>query len=148
MTSIFDEMDNMFKRVDAMFNYPLSSFENRGLKAVIHKPHNLITKKDADGNVEGFSLQVVYTPFRRDDVKVEVLDRVLTVKCGSENKVKDEDMDYCGISHKAYEFSFPLADNIDENAITAKAEDGILYIDFPVKKIENKKVEPLCIEVK
>lgn len=149
LTTIFDEMDNMFKRVDAMFNYPRSStFANQGLKAIIRRPHNLITKKDKDGNVESYDIEVVYTPFSKDEVKVEVLDHVLTVKCGSENKVKDEDMDYCGISHKSYEFSFPLADTVDEKAITAKAEDGILYINFPVKKLEIKKAEPLAIEVK
>lgn len=149
MLSILDEMENMFKRVDAMINYPTStSFENRGLRSIIHRPHNLITKKDADGNVEKFSLEVVYTPFSKDEVKVEVLDHVLTVKCGSENKVRDEEMDYCGISHKSYEFSFPLSDKIDETAIEAKAEDGILYIDFPVKKEVVVKPEPLKIEVK
>jgi len=84
LTTILDEMDNMFKRVDALFNYPRSStFANQGLKTIIRRPHNLITKKDKDGNVESYSIEVVYTPFSKDEVKVEVLDRVLTVKCGS-----------------------------------------------------------------
>lgn len=141
-------MDNMFKRMDAMMSYPLSAIENRGLKSLIKRPHNLITKKDDNGNVIGHAVEVVYTPFKRDEVKVEVLDHVLTVKCGSENLAKDESMDYCGISRQSYEFSIPLAETIDCTAITAKAEDGVLYIDLPVKKIEEKKNVPLIIEIK
>ena len=148
LTTIFDDMNNMFKRMDAMMNYPLSSLGNRGLKNIIHRPHNLITKKDENGNVIGYSIEVVYTPFKRDEVAVEVLDNVLTVRCGNENREKDESMDYCGISRQTYEFSIPLAETIDHQSISAKAEDGILYIDLPMKKIEEKKSVPLTIEVK
>ena len=57
-------------------------------------------------------------------------------------------MDYCGISHQAYSFTIPLSDMVDINGISAKAEDGILYIDLPVKKLEEKTATPLAIEVK
>ena len=148
MLEIFNEVENMFRRMDALAHYPLADFTNRGLKSIIHRPHNLLTKKDESGNVIGYQVAVVYTPFSKNDVKVEVLNNQLTVKCGSENKIKDEDMDYCGISHQAYSFTIPLSDIVDVNAITAKADDGILYIDLPIKKIEEKKIAPLSIEVK
>lgn len=148
MLDIFNEMDNMFRRLDALSQYPISSFNNRGLRSIIRRPHNLLTKKDEAGNVVGYQVAVVYTPFSKNDVKVEVLGNQLTVKCGSENKIKDEDMDYCGISHQAYSFTIPLSDMVDVNSISAKAEDGILYIDLPVKKLEEKTAIPLAIEVK
>ena len=138
---------NMFKNLEAVMDFDFNK-ESRGLKRWIKRPHNLITKKDKDGKIEKYQLELVYTPFKKDEVKVEVLEGVLNVKCGSENKVKDEDMDYCGISHQSYSFSIPLADEIDVNAIEAKAEDGILYIELPVKKSEEKKALPISIEVK
>lgn len=61
------------------------------------------------------------------------------VKCGSENMKKDSDMDYCGISHQSYEFRLPLSETVDAKAISAKAEDGMLYITLPAKKVEEKK---------
>ena len=137
---------NMFKNLEAVMDFDFNK-ESRGLKRWIKRPHNLITKKDKDGKIEKYQLELVYTPFKKDEVKVEVLEGVLNVKCGSENKVKDEDMDYCGISHQSYSFSIPLADEIDVNAIEAKAEDGILYIELPVKKSEEKKGLPISIEV-
>ena len=138
---------NMFKNLEAVMDFDFNK-ESRGLKRWIKRPHNLITKKDKDGKIEKYQLELVYTPFKKDEVKVEVLEGVLNVKCGSENKVKDEDMDYCGISHQSYSFSIPLADEIDVNAIEAKAEDGILCIELPVKKSEEKKALPISIEVK
>ena len=141
-----DPFANMFRELEAMMDYDFNK-ESKGLKRLINRPHNLITKKDANGNVESFDLEVVYTPFSKKDVKVEILDGVLTVRCGNENKVKDAEMTYCGISHQSYEFSLPLAENIDTAKISAKAEDGILYISLPVKKTEEKKAEALQIEV-
>lgn len=143
----FMPFTNMFRNLEAMMDFDFNR-ESRGLKKWIRRPHNLITKKDENGKITGYEVSVVYTPFKRDEVKVEVLDGMLTVKCGTENKVKDEDMDYCGISHQSYSFSLPLADAVDTTAITAKAEDGMLYIELPVKQIEEKKPEPLSIEVK
>lgn len=147
MLELFNNMDNMFRRMDALMSYPLSAIENRGLKSIIRRPHNLITKKDENGNAISYGIDVVYTPFKRDEVKVEVLNNVLTVKCGTENRTKDESMEYCGISQQSYEFSIPLSELIDCTAISAKAEDGILHIDLPIKKIEEKKLIPLNIEV-
>ena len=143
----FFPFGNMFRNLEAVMDFDFNK-ESRGLKRWLKRPHNLITKKDKDGKIEKYQLETVYTPFKKDEVKVEVLDGVLTVNCGSENKVNDEDMDYCGISRQSYSFSIPLSDSIDITAINAKAEDGVLYIDLPVKKSEEKKPLPISIEVK
>lgn len=137
---------NMFRDLEAMMDYDFNK-ESKGLKRLINRPHNLLTRRDEYNNVIAYEMQIVYTPFKKSDVKVEILDGVLTVKCGLENKVKDEDMTYCGISHQSYQFSLPLADTIDTTKIVAKAEDGLLYISLPVKRIEEKKSEALQIEV-
>jgi len=92
---------NMFRDLEAMIDYDFNK-ESKGLKRLINRPHNLLTRRDEDGNIVAYEMQIVYTPFKKSDVKVEILDGVLTVKCGLENKVKDEDMTYCGISHQAY----------------------------------------------
>ena len=142
----FASMSNMFRNLEAMMDFDFGR-ESKGLKKWLHRPHNLITNKDKDGKIESYGLEVVYTPFKKDEVKIQVLDNVLTVKCGAENKIKDEDMDYCGISHQSFEFSIPLAETIDMKTIKAKAEDGILYITLPVKKEEKKEIEAQEIEI-
>lgn len=155
MHSIMEQlanMDRMWRNLDAMFTTPLledeSKFKTRGLKSIISRPHNLITKKDKDGTVTSFQLEVPYTPFKKDEVEVQVKDNVLTVSCGKENKVKDEEMDFSSISYQNFAFSIPLSDTIDISKITATADDGMLRIDLPAKAVEEKKDDVLKIEVK
>lgn len=145
---IRDPWAHLFGATMAMFDEAFGTeFQNKGLKQLIHKPHNLLTKKDENGNIESFSLEVVYTPFKKSDVKVSLEDNVLTVTCGTENKAKDDEMIYCGISHQSYTFSLPLTKDVDTANIKAKAEDGILYITLPMKKPEAISSKALEITV-
>ena len=142
----FMPFSNMFRNLEALMDFDFNR-EPRGLKKWVKRPHNLITKKDKDGKIESYQLETVYTPFKKDEVKVQILDNILSVKCGSENKMKDEEMDYCGVSRQSYEFSIPLSDSIDIAKIQAKAEDGMLYITLPVKQVIEEKKTPLQIDI-
>lgn len=153
ITTLFDKMDEMWRDMDWLFNRPLQledskAFKSRGLKRIIGRPHSLITKKDNDGKVTGWALELPYTPFRKDDVNVEVKDHTLVVTCGTENKTRDEEMDFSDISYQMFSFSIPLSDNVDVTSISAKAEDGMLRVELPAKAIEEKQSDVLKIEVK
>lgn len=137
-----DPFANMFGSIRAMMDDAFGSqVHDTGLKKLIRRPHNLITKKDKDGNVVGFILEVVYTPFKKSEVSAKVKDGQIVVKCGTENKYMNDDevVNYQGISYQSYQFTLPLTDDVDTTAIAAKAEDGLLRIDIPMKKLN--KVE-------
>ena len=104
-----------------------------GFKPVIKRPHNLINVKDKDGNVVGQRLEMVTTPFKKEDVKITVKDNVLTVQCGAENvkAEENEDVVYRGISAQSHTFSLSLTPNVDKSLITAENKDGILKINLP-----------------
>ena len=153
ITSIFDKMDEMWRDMDWFFNRPLqlednTDFKNRGLKRIIGRPHSLITKKDNDGKVTRWSIELPYTQFTRDEDNVEVKDHSLVVTCGTENKVRNDTVDFSDISYQMFSFSIPLSDNVDVTKISATANDGMLRIELPAKAIEEKKPEVLKIEVK
>lgn len=116
-----------------------------GLKSVIKRPHNLINVKDKDGNVVGQRLEMVTTPFKKEDVKITVKDDVLTVRCGTENvkTEENEDVVYRGISAQSHTFSLSLAPTIDKTLITAENKDGILKINLPfvAKETDQDTVE-------
>lgn len=140
MYEIQNMMRDMFKDMGMFSMFPKLSndfkFENVGLREYIRRPHNLYTHKDENGKITGYSISVVYTPAKKDDVKVTVEDNNLKVECGSEN-YKDEqieDMTYHGISSQSFMFTIPLNEAVDQDGITAKADDGVLKIDIPVKK--------------
>lgn len=110
--------------------------QNSGLKGLISKPHNLYSIKDDKGEITEWKMEMVYTPFKKSDISVTVSENILSVEIGSESTVdqNDETLIYKGISSKTTKFSISLSDKIDEEKITAKAEDGILTIIMPVKK--------------
>ena len=144
-----DIFDDMFEQLHAMFNTtaerPLTTY---GLKQVIKRPHNLYRVKDEDGNVTSYKLDVVTTPFKKEDVKVSVENDVLTVKCGVYPPEQDNDdvfLVYRGISAQTYEFSLKL-NHIDVSKISAKIEDGILHLEMPVIKEEKPKAIEIAIQ--
>lgn len=138
-----------------MMNWMMNPFEERkisgnGLKNVIKRPHNLINVTNDAGEVVAQRLEVVTTPFKKDDVKVSILDNILSVNCGSENikEEKLEDAIYRGISNQSYTFSLKLAPSVDQSMITAENSDGVLKINLPLKQKELIKNEPIMINVK
>lgn len=140
-----DPFANMFRELEALMNFDFNQ-ESKGLKN-IRRPHELYVRKDDNGEVTSYDLAVVYTPFKKSDVKLEVLDNVLSVTCGTENIEKDPDVVFSSISHQSYNFALPLNDTIDITKISAKADDGVLYVTLPVKAPEEKKVKPLTIDI-
>lgn len=150
MNEIWHDFDDMFNIMNIMRrNTPTKKIENYGLKDVIHRPHNLYTLRNDKNEITGHRLEVVTTPFKKDDVKLELFNNVLTITCGSENH-RDEDCEYMiyrGISSQSFVFSLRLADKIDQTKITAKNEDGILRIELPVKEVVEEPIQPTQIQI-
>ena len=100
-TSILYSNDPFRDALEWFFN-PVSTKKicDVGLKGIINRPHNIINIKDDSGAVVAQRLEVVTTPFKKEDVKVQLVGDMLTVTCGSSNKVEkdNEDTLYRGIS--------------------------------------------------
>ena len=149
--------DDMWQNMLALTEYPFNNGKNlmnTGLRKLIGRPHNLVNVTDKDGNIIEQRLEVVTTPFKKEDVNVQVSGNTLTVRCGSEaDELKTEPEDgsverylYKGISEQYYTFSLKLSDQVDKSRITAKNEDGVLKVTLPFKEAEAEDVAQ--IEVK
>ncbi len=147
-TNLFDALD-VFQEMDNIFNGRKSDgFLKSGLRKFIRNPHNLYVQKDKDGNIESYKLSVVYTPFKAKDCSVTIdADNVLKITMGTENKEKDKDLVWCGISSRQEIYEIPLSDSIDRKACTVKADEGILNITLPVKKTEPKREDSYKLEI-
>lgn len=153
--------DDMFRMADALTLYPAKerSLENNGLKRLISRPHNIVNVTNKEGEPIAQRLEVVTTPFKKNEVKVSVdKNNMLTVECGTEKEIKDplegtpmdEENDnyvYKGISTQTYSFSIKLGDNVDKDAIKAKNDDGVLVVTLPFKKKEEEPKQITQIEV-
>lgn len=140
--------DPIWELMDFFTNPFESKVNNTGLRC-IKRPHNLINIKDENGNIVAQKLTVVTTPFKKEDVKVTIVDNNLTVQCGSEKKYDEENEDvvYRGISSQSYSFSLKLAPGVDKKSITAENKDGLLTIKIPVVVKTEKKPEEIEVKI-
>lgn len=142
--------DDMWKTMDALMQYPFKekTLETNGLKTLIRRPHNIVNVKDENGNVIAQNLEVVTTPFSKNDVKVSFIDNTLSVECGNQNEVEEDKSDYVykGISSQSYTFALKLGDNIDREKIKAKNVDGVLTVTLPFKQFEEEKIINVEVE--
>ena len=92
----------------------------------------------------GFELTIDLPGFKRDDVQAELKDGYLTI--AAQTQSESEDKDEKGTYVRKERFSgkcsrtFYVGDDIEEDDIRAKFEDGVLKIAVP-KKQEQPKLE-------
>lgn len=84
---------------------------------------------------------------KKDDIKIDVHDNILTIH-GERNykeEIKEEDYYKVETSFGKFQRQFTLPDNVDVENISASSNDGVLEVVVP--KLE-KAVEKKTIEVK
>ena len=97
--------------------------------------------KETDG---GYELTIDLPGFKKEDVTAELKDGSLTIT--AQTNTETENKDEKGTFVRKERFSgkcsrtFYVGDDIDEDDIKAKFEDGILKVDIP-KKQEEPKIE-------
>ena len=86
----------------------------------------------------------------KNDVAVEVVDGVLTIKAESNQRVDVEDSQYVKreVKRSAFARSFRLGDNLVEDNITGAFENGILTITLPKVQPTYTQPEVRTIEIR
>lgn len=82
-------------------------------------------------------IQVSAPGYKKENFKIDIQENVLTISNENKEEVKDEKENYLRREFKSYSFKrrFYLPDNLKTDNVTAKYEDGVLYIDIPKEKI-------------
>ncbi len=90
-----------------------------------------------------FELDIELPGFKKEDIKAEIADGYLTVSAETSSESEDSDEKGTYLRKERFEGkcsrSFYVGDEIEEDAIEAKFEDGILKLDVP--KIEQPQLE-------
>ena len=140
MPSIFN--DNLF---DNFFDFPFydDRAERQAEKKLYgHRAANLM-KTDIKEKKDGYDLEMDLPGFKKDEVKVELNNGYLTVSAekGLDKDEEDKKGKYIRKERYAGALSrtFYLGEEIREEEIKAKFENGILSVSIP--KEEEKKVE-------
>ena len=134
MPSIFGEnlLDDFFD-----FDYP------RRRMRTPSAPANGLMKTDVKDKDSSFELSVNLPGVKKEDIQAELKDGYLTISAthGSSKDEKDDDGHY--IRRERYfgsaSRSFYVGEDVTQDDIKAKYEDGVLVVDIP--KVEPKKPE-------
>jgi HSP20 family protein len=95
---------------------------------------------DSREDKDNFCLRVELPGLKREELKLNVVDQVLTIK-GQKKSWKDENEQALAI-----ERAVSLPDQVNPDKIEAKYEDGVLYVTLP--KREEVKPREIQISVK
>lgn len=127
--NLFDDlMDFSFPRASRMFQ----STESQGMM-----------KTDVKETENGYEIDMELPGFKKDDIKAQLKNGYLTIQASQnvDNSQKDSDGKY--IRRERYtgsvSRSFYVGENMTEEDIRAKFEDGILKLSLP--KAEARKIE-------
>jgi HSP20 family protein len=133
----FRELTNMQKMFEA-FNAPVASESSLGA---------FTPKVNTREGEFAYHIDVDLPGVKKDDIKIDVHDNILTIH-GERNykeEIKKEDYYKVETSFGKFQRQFTLPENVDVENISASSNDGVLEVVVP--KLE-KAVEKKTIEVK
>ena len=95
---------------------------------------------------KGYLMEVDLPGYTENEIDINVKDRILTLSCKKEKDEEKKEGGYLIKERNSSEFKrrFNFSDDIDEKAISATFENGVLEVNIP-KKAETK---PVQVEVK
>lgn len=98
---------------------------------------------------KAYEIEIANPGFSKDETKIEVKDGIIYVSMTSENNDEDENSKYhCKQwSKSSYKESWNLPNNVIEDQISAKNNDGVLIITLPKNGKEQKKEETRSITI-
>ncbi len=137
--SPFVTMGDDFNQLFQGFFRPMaqSDFPNARLPAV-----NVDEKEDR------FLLNAELPGFNKEDIHVKMQNGVLTIEAEHKEETKKEEQGNIlnERRYESYSRTLNFGKNIDENDVSASYKNGILKLDIPKLRVENKEHKRINIE--
>ena len=137
LPSIFGE--SLF---DDWMDFPFRGFGTDVEKKLYGKNAARVMKTDLKEHEDGYELSVDLPGFKKDQIQLQLSNGYLTVSTAK--GVEEEEKDKKGrLVHQerfsgSMSRSYYVGENLEEEDIKAKFENGVLTLDFP--KVEQKKL--------
>jgi HSP20 family protein len=127
--------------VDQIFQDNLGRFFNDESWGFTGLTHNAPVPVNIRETGNAYEMELVLPGIKKENLKLDTSDGMLTVSFEQKEEKKQEDQKWLRNEYRIRSFtrSFKLDDNIEADRITAKYNDGILYLMLP-KKAEAQKV--------
>ena len=106
-------------------------------------------KVNVVNNTDNIVIEAAVPGLTKEDVQVEVQDNVLTIKAESNQDSTVESSQYVKreIKRSAFQRSFNLGENLDQERITGECENGVLVLTIPKVIPEEKEKKVRTIDI-
>ncbi len=135
LPSIF--RDNLF---DDMFDFDFDKEFNRMMRPLYGKHAQNMMKTDVRETDNSYELDIDLPGFKKDEIKVELDNGYLSISAAKGLDKDEEKKDGKYIRRERYagamNRTFYVGDNLTQQDIQAKFEDGILKISVPKKDVQ------------
>lgn len=97
-----------------------------------------------------FALELSVPGYTKKNIHVEVDSDDMLILTGEREEVSKEELDKYNrreFSHGSFKRSFKLPETIDQSKVTAKCQDGVLFVELPKKEVSIKKTKVKEIKI-
>ncbi|MFQ6370491.1 Hsp20/alpha crystallin family protein [Shewanella sp. YIC-542] len=117
-----EEFDNLFSRFGSIVNWPspFMAGERRWLPAT-----------DISENADSYQLKVELPEMKKEDINLNIEDGCLVLSGERKQEHTDDKQHLTERFYGQFVRRFQLPDNVNEDAIDAKFDDGMLYLTLP-----------------
>lgn len=130
-----NSFDREFDNIINTFFGPVTKTSNR-FSNVVTTPRANIVK-----NSEGYTIELAAPGFSRDEFEIGVDNSVLSVHVGSSDTPEyAENLTSQEYSYSSFTRSWSLPKEASSEAITARYDAGILYVNIPTHDNSNNKI--------
>ena len=98
---------------------------------------------------KAYEIEIANPGFGKDDTKIEIKNGIIYVSMTNESQEGPEDEKYHvqQWSKSSYNESWNIPENVIEEQISAKHDNGVLTITLPKKEVEQKQIESRTIKI-
>lgn len=135
---LYVDRDEFLTPFDRLFDKVVNSqFPNFAEEVGISFEHGAFPKVDVVDYDDCIVLVAELPAMRKDALKVEVEDGVLSIS-GDKHNLLEENARYIRreLKHSSFRRSFNLGEQLDEESVVATFENGILRVEIPKKEVE------------
>ncbi|MEJ2168471.1 MAG: Hsp20/alpha crystallin family protein [Desulfobacterales bacterium] len=136
------EMPALHNRINRMFDDPFFSIDRLADEDGLGMWNPAVDLYEKDDH---FIIKAELPGINKDDIKVDLKDRVLTLsgERSYDNEVKEENYYRRERSFGKFQRAFTLPADVDAEKIKAEFKDGVLQIEVP--KPENQKAKRVAV---
>lgn len=99
----------------------------------VNRNHSIPSVNSIENN-DSFEIDLAVPGMKKDDFKIELIDKVLIISSENSNSIENDNMRLNEFNYSSFQRSFRIPESVELDKIKANYKNGILKIILPKKK--------------